>query len=58
MKRRPDFAKWLRSPWLRHGAMALAAGCWTYGLAEQLHSTNLTMAYLAISGLILAVARL
>jgi hypothetical protein len=38
--------------------MALAAGCWTYGLAEQLHSTNLTMAYLAISGLILAVARL
>jgi hypothetical protein len=58
MKRRPDLPKWLRSPWIRYGAMALALGCWTYGLAEQLHSSNMTMAYLAVSGLILAVARL
>jgi hypothetical protein len=37
--------------------MALALGCWTYGLVEQLHSTNMTIAYLAISGLLVAIAR-
>ena len=58
MKRPSVLAKWLRSPWIRYGALALALGCWTYGLVEQFHSSNMTMAYLAVSGLILAVARL
>jgi len=58
MRLRSPFEKWpaLRSPWVRYAAIALALGLWGYGLLAQLDSSTETLAYLAISLVIVAVA--
>jgi hypothetical protein len=43
---------------VKYGLVALCGGLWTYGLIEQLGSTDTTATYLAISALMVAVSRL
>jgi len=43
---------------LKYAVAALGVGLWGYGLADQLESSSSTATYLAITALLVAVARL
>ena len=43
---------------LKLGLGALLAGLWSYGLLEQLSSSESTLKYLAISALLVGISRL
>ena len=46
----------LRVPPVKYGLIALAAGLWVFGLADQLYAADAVMKYLVISALMVAVA--
>jgi hypothetical protein len=43
---------------LKYAVAALGVGLWGYGLADQLESSSSTATYLAITALLVALARL
>lgn len=41
---------------LKYGAGALCCGLWLFGLSDQIHSLEMTVRYVALSGALVAVA--
>lgn len=60
MSLRSSVTKWapLKSPYVKYGLIALAAGLWLFGLIDQLYSTAGVAKYILMSLLIGAVAML
>lgn len=60
MNLRSSVAKWapLKSPYVKYGLIALAAGLWLFGLIDQLYSSAGVAKYILMSLLIGAVAML
>jgi hypothetical protein len=58
MKIRTAIAKWTaaRAPWVKYALIAVGVGLWAFGLFEQLHSSETTIKYLALSLLLAAIA--
>jgi hypothetical protein len=45
-----------RSAWLKYSVLVLGIVLWAFGLADQFHSSEATMKYLALTLLIAAIA--